>query len=236
MSHQQCIPSSPRMTYGNNRQMLQSYYVSSTMYTVISKHDIRKLQTDVTILLCLINNVYRDLHERNTESIDRCYNLFMSHQQCIPSSPRTTYGNYRQMLQSYYVSSTMYTVISTHDIRILQTDVTIFLCLINNVYRHLHARRTETIDRCYNLIMSHQQCIQSSPRTTYGNCRQMLQSYYVSSTMYTVISTHDVRKLQADVTILLCLINNVYRHLHARHTETLDSCFNLMRSHQQCIP
>ena len=22
----------------------------------------------------------------------------------------------------------------------------------------------------------------------------------------------------------------------ARHTETLDSCFNLIRSHQQCIP
>ena len=202
MSHQQCIPSSPRTTYGNYRQMLQSYYVSSTMYTVITTHDIRKLQTDVTILLCLINNVYRHLHARHTEIIDRCYNLIMSHQQCIPSSPRTTYGNIGQLFQSYEVSSTMYTVISTHDVRKQQTDVTILLCLINNVYRHLHAGRTETIDRCYNLIMSHQQCIPSSPSMTYGNYRQMLQSYYVSSTMYTVISTHDIRKHWTAVSIL----------------------------------
>ena len=206
------------------------------MYTVISTHDIRKHWKAVSILWGLINNVYRHLHARHTETIDRCYNLIMSHQQCIPSSPRTTYGNYRQMLQSYYG-------------------------LINNVYRHLHARHTETIDRCYNLIMSHQQCIPWSLRMTYGNTGQLFQSYYVSSIMYTVISTHDIRKQYTAVSILLglinnvhpdlherqtetidrCynlifLINNVYRHLHARHTETIDRCYNLIMSHQQCIP
>ena len=206
------------------------------MYTVISTHDIRKHWRDVSILLCLISNVYRDLHARHTETQERCFNLIISHEQCILSSPRTTYGNYRQMFQSYYVSSTMYTVISTHDIRKQWRDVSILLCLINNVYRHLHARHAETIDRCFNLIMSHQQCIPSSPRTTYGNYRHMLQSYYVSSTMYTVISTHDIRKHWTAVSILWDLINNAYRDLHARHTETLDSCFNLLRSHQQCIP
>ena len=190
------------------------------MYTVISTHDIRKHWTAVSILWGLINNLYRDLHAWRTETIDRCYNLIMSHQQCIPSSPRRTYGNYWQMLQSYYVSSTMYTVITTNDIRKHWTAVSILLRLINNVYRDLHAWHTETIHSCFNLIrshqqctpwsprttdgnyrqmlqsyFSHQQCIPSSPRMTYGNCRQMLQSYYVSSTMYTVISTHDIRKL-----------------------------------------
>ena len=154
------------------------------MYTVISTHDIRKQYTAVSILLGLINNVHPDLHERQTETIDRCYNLIFLINNVYRHLHAWPYGNYRQMLQSYYVSSTMYTVIST-------------------------ARHTETLDSCFNLMRSHQQCIPWSPHTTYGNNRKMLQSYY-------------------------CLINNVYRHLHARHTETLDSCFNLLRSHQQC--
>ena len=169
-SHQQCIPWSPCTTYGNTGQLFQSYEVSSTMYSVIS-------------------------NAQHTETLDRCFNLIMSHQQCIPWFPRTTYGNTGQLFQSYYVSSTMYTVISTHDIRKHWTAVSILWGLINNVYRDLHARPTETIDRCYNHIIPHQQCIPSSQRTTYGNNRPMLQSYYVSSTMYTVISTHDIRKL-----------------------------------------
>ena len=232
MSHQQCIPSSPRTTYGNTGQLFQSYEVSSIMYTVISTHDIRKHWTAVSILWGLINNVYRHLHARHTETIDRCYNLIMSHQQCIPWSLRMTYGNTGQLFQSYYVSSIMYTVISTHDIRKQYTAVSILLGLINNVHPDLHARHTETIDRCYNLIMSHQQCIAWSPRTTYGNYRQMFQSSYVSSTMYTVISTHDIRKHWTAVSILWGLINNIYRDLHERHTETLDSFFNLIMSHQ----
>ena len=195
MSHQKCIPWSPRTTYGNYRQMLQSYYVSSTMYTLISANDIRKHWTAVSILWGLIKTVYRDLHARHMETIDRCYNLIMSHQQYIPSSPRTTYGNTGQLFQSYEVSSTMYTVISTNDLRKHWTAFSILWGLINNVYCHLHARHTETIDRCYNLIMSHQQWITWSPLTTYGNTGQLFQSYEVSSIIYTVISTNDIRKL-----------------------------------------
>ena len=147
------------------------------MYTVISTNDLQKHWTAVSILWGLINNVYCDLHERHMETIDSCFNLIRSHQQCIPWSPRTTYGNTRQLFQSYEVSSTMYTVIPTHDIRKHWTSVSILWGLINNVNRDVHERHTETLDSCFNLMRSHQQCIPWSPRTTYGNTRQLFQSY-----------------------------------------------------------
>ena len=145
--------------------------------TMISTNDIRKHWTAVAILLGLINSVYRHLHERNMETIDSCFNLIRSHQQCIPWSWRTTYGNTGQVFQSYEVSSTMYTVISTNDIRKHWPAVSILLGLINNVYHDLHKWHTETIHSCFNLIMSHQQCIPWCSRTTYGNTRQLFKSY-----------------------------------------------------------
>ena len=147
------------------------------MYSVISTNNIRKHWTAVSILWGLINNVFRHLHVPHTETLDSCFSLIRSHQQCILWSPQMTYGKNTQLFQSYYVSSTMYTVISTNDIRKHWTDVSILLCLINNVYHDLHARHTETLDSCFNLIMSHQQCIPWSPRTTYRDTGQQFQSY-----------------------------------------------------------